>query len=80
MKFEIRQFKKNHFVVEYPQLTFYGETKQTFKRFSSKKEIKEFVEDLKIKKTHFDNKKASKFFDSDYLPFLNTININNENK
>lgn len=77
MKFEIKQFKKNHFVVNYPYLTFYGEPKQTFKRFSSKKEIKEFVEDLKIKKTHIDNKKASKFFDANYLAFLNTITINN---
>ena len=77
MKFEIKQFKKNHFVVEYPQVTFYGEPNQIFKKFSSKKEIKEFVEDLKIKKTHPDNKKASKFFDSHYLPFLKTITINN---
>jgi hypothetical protein len=70
MKIEIKKFKKNHFVLNYPLLSFCGTIKQKYARFSSLKEIKLFIANLGIE-PHKENKEAVKVWKETYSNFIN---------
>lgn len=74
MKIEIKKHAANHFILEYPALSFSGRIKQAFIKLSTLEAAKLFIETLKNNKPHIDNKEAIKVYNNVYLPFLSTIN------
>lgn len=68
MKIQIQRRKDGKLVLEYPQLTFYGEIKQKYIILNNLKQIYKFIETLKAK-PHPDN--FNQYTKENYNQFIN---------
>jgi hypothetical protein len=75
--FEIRKFKKNHFVLLYPQLTCFATIRERVARFKSIDEMKPFALSLTAKKSEIakDNRVITKSVIESYNTILKEFEV-----